>query len=376
MGNILSKLTSLIDNIDNYSFTNKKIRDQLLLLCKEYLSILNKYESLTEGIIFNIIHKFHDTLIDSLDIINTNINDKMKVFNIINGINEIYDNDVNIINYETKLQLYNKFTNYDTDIVNTDTNDINTQLNNMKLNDTQLNEIIDVKLNELLEEKKKELDKYEDLEKEFSNALLSQLSKIQKQELIIDGVDIIMKQIPVNKEQATRLIVENRYDPANAILSFMNCDKNKLVKTHLTFQANQHELVNNLILISDKISTVIITEITDHIKSNYNSFTCIIINNDNDIRKRTRYASIIDLYNSFISSNNNNFTLIHFSDNNDEYGILINKLNINNIDINNEINKSIDLNKPLTIFLRNIELIKKTDFYYGPSLFINNCFLH
>lgn len=214
----------------------------------------------------------------------------------------------------------------------------------------------------------------EELQKTFANKLIEQLSKIQKQELIEEGVDIMMKQISINREQATRLLVENNYDPVSAILEHMNHKPEQEAKTYFTFQLNQHELVNELVTMSDKLTGTnhTLDELTTAVLDKVRSYVCILINTESNLHKVKKYSSIAELYYNFISTNTDTLNLVNFNINNESFGLLINKDNIT------ETPQTITtpINNPLTVTLRNMNIITNTAFYCGPALFINNCFLN
>lgn len=296
MGNILSKLTSFIND---YPTIENELQKKLLLLSKEYLATLNRYNHLTTGPIYNTIHKFEDELFKSL-------------------------------------------------------NDI-------------------IEYNEA-DDEPRDKEREEELQKTFVNKLIEQLSKIQKQELIEEGVEIMIKQIVINREQATRLLVENGYDPVSAILAHMNHKSKEDDKTYFTFQLNQHELVNELVTMSDKLTGTnhTLTNFTSATLNKVRSYVCILIKTENDLHKVKKYSSIAELYHNFISTEINTLNIISFDINNESFGLLIDK---NSITTTPQTTTS-PVNNPLTVTLRNMNIIKKEEFYCGLALFINNCFLN
>jgi NACalpha-BTF3-like transcription factor len=208
--------------------------------------------------------------------------------------------------------------------------------------------------------------------KTFGNLLIEQLSKIQKQELINEGVAIMQKQTVINREQAIQFLVKNNYNPVSALLAFMNHKETPEAQTYFTFQLNQHELINELVRLSaDLTATTHTTESLSQLtKTKNQSYVCILINDDKDLRKIKKYSSIQELYEIYVSQDITQMNIHSFKINGEEFALLVNPTFITSEP------KETYINKPTTLALRNMDLIGQTDFYTGPALFINNFFLH
>jgi hypothetical protein len=322
MSNILSELTSFTTQLEQCKeVKSNSIINKVLMVCKEYMATLTKYSDLTsnDGPIYNIIH-------------NSKVNEQItKLLNII--LNTEHSDYIDDRNKE------------DSD---------NDNLNNVKPPNTEYIENL----------------------KKVSNLLIDQLSKIQRREMINEGVEIMMKQININKEQATQFLVENNLDPVDALLAFMNHKPVNEAKTYFTFQLNQHELVNELVSMSDKLNNTNFydkSSMTELMKRRIQSFVCIKINTENDLHKVKKYSSVPELYTLFISDNYDNIKIAQLSINNEKFGLLYSTEYITS-----SINENIKypVNNPITVVLRNIGDISNEDFYCGSALFVNNFFLN
>jgi NACalpha-BTF3-like transcription factor len=307
----LNKLNTFIDNFNSDTFKNIK------LLFNEYNLLIEKYYLTEYTIIFNLINKFETTISKDIDNIIKYYNDK-DVSNILK-----YRDDKN---------------NYD----------------NEEIDYTSLNN-------------------FTDMIKILGNKLIEQINKIKKQELIMEGIDIMKKQININTELATQLLVENNYDPVDAILAFMNYKDKQEDNTFFSIQLNQHELVNELVNISENLSTEFNNNLSSKLLNKIKSYVCVLINDKNDIRKIKKYSSITELYELYIDKNIETYNSIKINIAGLDYGILINKNNIKNKD---SLNTNDFVNMPITMILRNLNLVNSTDLYISSALFINNFFLN
>lgn len=329
MSNIQSKLSDINNKISQCpELKENKIVNKVLSICKEYETVLEKYNDLTTGPIYNIINKSKS---------------KDEITKLIDEI------------------LYTEHSEYIKDTVNSDNNgdnDINNGDNNDGDNTNEISEDVENKL------------------KKLCNLFIDQLSQIRRRELIDEGIEIMMKQININTEQATQFLVENNFDPVDAILAYMNHKPTNEAQTYFTFQLNQHELVNELVSISNKLSGIEFYDkdtITELMSNKVQSFVCIQINNKNNLKKIKKYSSVSELYKLFVSENTDRINIAEFPINNEKFGLLYSDENIFS-SIDEKITPQ--LNDPITVILRNIEVIKKDEFYSGPALFINNFFLN
>lgn len=331
MSNTLSKLTTFTTQLEQCKeVKSNSVINKVLMVCKEYMATLTKYADLTsvDGPIYNIIH-------------NSKVNEQ--ITKLLTTLTEKHHN--------TKTT--------DDDIKSTDEEHES-----------------EVQNEEETEETNQETVEVEENLKKVGNLVIEQLSKIQRREMIDEGVEIMLKQITINKEQATQLLVENNLDPVDAILSFMKHKNVNEAKTYFTFQLNQHDLVNELVSMSDKlndIKTYNKETMTDLMNNKIQSFVCIKINTEHDLHKLKKYASVPELYTLFVSENYNNIKIAQLSINNEKFGLLYSTEYITS-SVNE--NTEYPVNNPITVVLRNISSISNEDFYCGPSLFVNNFFLN
>jgi hypothetical protein len=329
MTNTHSSLTNFIDENKNI---NQPLVKKIVLLCGEYLSILNNY----------------------------NISDSKWTL-------EDHSNPDSTINIITRT--INKFK----ETLETELLSLTEFIRENPLNCISDNEDVD-----------EELDEETDMRlKTFANLLIEQISKVQKQEMIAEGVGIMMKQTVINYEQATQYLIENNYDPVAALLSYMDYKSQPDTQTYFTFQLNQHELINELVKLSPSL---IYTENTKTSLSNLTlnkvqSYVCVLVNDVNSMRKIKKYASLSELYNLFVNEELTNINVVSFKINGEHFALLLNANNIvsendNSSTNNNSIVQKYQLNKPITLTLRNMEFITLDQYYCGPALFINNFFLN
>ena len=324
MSNTLSKLTTFTTQLEQCKeVKSNSIMSKVLMVCKEYMDTLTKYADLTsaDGPIYNIIH-------------NSKVNEQI-----------------------TKLLTT-----------------LTEKHHNTKSTDKEHES--EVQNEEETESQDKQTNEVEENLKKVGNLVIEQLSKIQRREMIDEGVKIMMKQISINKEQATQFLVENNLDPVDALLAFMNHKPTHEAKTYFTFQLNQHELVNELVSMSDKLNDISFYNkeaMTELMNRRIQSFVCIKINTENDLHKIKKYASVPELYSSFVSDNYDNITIAQLTINNEKFGLLYSTEYITS-SVNE--NTEYPVNNPITVVLRNIGGISKEEFYCGPSLFVNNFFLN
>lgn len=331
MSNTLSKLTTFTTQLEQCKeVKSNSVISKVLMVCKEYMATLTKYSDLTsvDGPIYNIIH-------------NSKVNEQI-----------------------TKL-----LTTLTNNHHNTKSND-----NNIKSTDEERD--CEGQIEEESEKTNQETIEVEENLKKVCNLVIDQLSKIQRREMIDEGVEIMMKQISINKEQATQFLVENNLDPVNALLAFMNHKPVNEAKTYFTFQLNQHELVNELVSMSDKLNDTSFYNketMTELMNRRIQSFVCIKINTENDLHKIKKYSSVPELYNLFVSENYDNITVAQLTINNEKFGLLYSTEYITS-SVNE--NTEYPVNNPITVVLRNIGGISNEEFYCGPTLFVNNFFLN
>jgi iron-sulfur cluster repair protein YtfE (RIC family) len=310
MGNTHSKLNNFI----NYNNNNdNSIVKKIVLLCSEYLSILNNY---------NIT----DSKWTNEDRANTNSTINI-ITRTINKFKETLDNELSTLTeFMENISNINDNTNFD--------------------------------------------EETETILKTFADLLIEQISKIHKHEMIAEGVSIMMKQTDINYEQATQYLIENNYDAVSALLSYMNHKSCPETKTYFTFNLNQYELVNELVSLSPSLIYNENKKLSNTILDKVQSYVCILINDINNISKIKKYASLSELYRLFIKSKLENISSISFKINEEEFALLLNLDNIISV------NTTEYINKPITVILRNMEFITNEQYYTGPALFINNFFLN
>lgn len=221
-------------------------------------------------------------------------------------------------------------------------------------------------------------------QKKLESQYLSSLNKLyellNEKIMIMEGVTILMGQLFLNsRDEAVKLLKENEYKPALAILKHK--EKSTIITntdtiTYFTFQLNQHELLNEFVKLSkDRIDyTIIESPFPPRTVECNQSYVCVIINSDSP-RKMKKYASLDEIYTTFVNSNLNTRKLIRATVNSEHFALMydINNIititDIQNYDIQN-------LNKPLTIILRNFSIISDTQYYINTGLLVNNCFLN
>ena len=223
---------------------------------------------------------------------------------------------------------------------------------------------------------KDEMQVLENYDNNLINTAKLLFNLLLEAKLIKENLEILNKQIFIEKSKAIELLKKHDYDVVKVILDANNVKTNE-ANTMLNIQLNQYELYSalyDLIKEGKHIKYEKVEDDLDILKHNnliffnkYQTYVNVLIEN-NHILKNKKYTSYTRLLEeNFGNMNDINIIKLNYVEN---YTLIYYKNNIT--DINNEV-PSI-YNKKATVLLRLMNIIKENEVYEGLLLLCNNSF--